>query len=176
MDTTTQALPPGGTYEIDPARSTITFATRHMFGLGAVNGTFTVHDGTITVPSTEDASGELEVGLRVDAASFHTGTDRRDTHVKSADFLDVGAHPFIEFSASSPVDGFDGASVAGSLRVVGNEGPVQVQVREFATTGDGVRVQGSTTINRYDFGVTKMKGMAGRDLEMSIDLVANRSE
>ncbi len=176
MDSTPSALPSGGTYEIDPGRSTVTFATRHMFGLGAVNGTFAVHDGTITVPSDDDDSGQLEVGLRVDAASFHTGTDRRDTHVKSADFLDVGAHPFIEFSASSPVDDFDGTSVTGSLRVVGNQGPVQVQVSEFATTGDGVRVQGSTTINRYDFGVTKMKGMAGRDLRMTIDLVANRSQ
>ena len=176
MHTTTPALPPGGTFEIDPARSTVTFATRHMFGLGAVNGTFAVRDGTIAVPSDDNKSGVLEVGLRIDAASFHTGTARRDTHVKSADFLDVGAHPFIEFSASSPVHDFNGRSVDGSLRVTGNQGPVQVQVGEFATTGDGVRVQGTTTVNRYDFGVTKMKGMAGRDLEMTIDLVANRSE
>ncbi|MGB3685171.1 MAG: YceI family protein [Ornithinimicrobium sp.] len=174
--TTTPDLPPSGTYEIDPARSTITFDTRHMFGLGGVTGTFTVHDGSITVPPATEAAAPLTVGVRVDAASFDTGTPRRDKHVKSKDFLEVEAHPLIEFAASATVGDFDGDAVTGSLRVIGNERPVTVAVQQFAATGDGVRVVGTTTINRYDFGVTKMKGMAGRDLEISIDLVAQRTE
>ncbi|CAN5552480.1 YceI family protein [soil metagenome] len=176
MTATPTELPPAGTYDIDSSRSTVTFATRHMFGLGGVNGTFAVHDGTITVPANDDESSELQVGLRVDAASFETGSSRRDGHVKSKDFLNTDQHAFIEFSASTPVKDFDGSSVDGTLRVIGNEGPVKVQVQQFASTGEGVRVQGSSTVNRYDFGVTKMKGMAGRDLEMSVDLVARQSE
>lgn len=169
-------LPSDGTYEIDPTRSTVTFATRHLFGLAGVNGTFTVHDGTITVATDDEDSVDLVVGLRVDAASFDTGNDKRDTHVRSADFLDTEAHTFIEFSAASPTTAFDGSSVDGLLRVAGTEEPVKVDVEEFAQTGEGVRVQGSAKINRYDFGLTKKKGMAGRDLTLSIDLVAPRSE
>ncbi len=176
MTTTPSALPPSGTYEIDPTRSTITFETRHLFGLAGVNGTFAVQDGSISIPSADETAAHLTVGLRVDAASFHTGNPRRDKHVLSKDFLDVEVYPLMEFSASAAPHDFDGQSVTGSLRVMGNERPVGVAVQQFAATADGVRVLGRTTINRYDFGVTKMKGMAGRDLGMTIDLVAQRTE
>lgn len=176
MSGTPSDLPPAGTYELDPVGSTISFTTRHMFGLAGVNGTFTLHDGTITVPTEDAESSDLEVGLRIDAASFDTGTARRDTHVRSKDFLDTDAHDFIEFNASSPASTFDGSTVEGTLRVAGNEGPLRVDIHEFSETSDGIRVKGSTTVNRYDFGVTKMKGMAGRDLKMQIDLAASRSQ
>jgi len=35
------AIPPAGRYRIDPARSTITITTRHLFGLGPVRATST---------------------------------------------------------------------------------------------------------------------------------------
>jgi len=38
-------LPAVGTYRIDPSTSTITFTTRHMFGLGAVKGSFDLNSG-----------------------------------------------------------------------------------------------------------------------------------
>lgn len=34
------STPTPGWYTIDPERSSITVATKHMFGTGAVNGTF----------------------------------------------------------------------------------------------------------------------------------------
>jgi polyisoprenoid-binding protein YceI len=40
MSTTSTAVqaPPAGRYAIDPVGSSVTFATRHMFGLGKVRG------------------------------------------------------------------------------------------------------------------------------------------
>ena len=42
-------IPAAGTYRIDPAASSLTFATRHMFGLGAVKGSFRLVSGEITI-------------------------------------------------------------------------------------------------------------------------------
>jgi len=51
MPTTSTAVqaPPVGRYVIDPAGSSVTFVTKHMFGLGKVRGTFKVTRGVITI-------------------------------------------------------------------------------------------------------------------------------
>ncbi len=51
-DTTPAAavqIPAAGIYQLDPAASTVTFATRHMFGLAPVKGTFRLVSGQITL-------------------------------------------------------------------------------------------------------------------------------
>ena len=45
MATDTVQIPATGTYRIHPASSSVSFTTRHMFGLGAVKGTFGVRFG-----------------------------------------------------------------------------------------------------------------------------------
>jgi polyisoprenoid-binding protein YceI len=42
----TATTPQPGHYDIDPSRSRVTFATRHLFGLGRVQGSFVVLGGT----------------------------------------------------------------------------------------------------------------------------------
>jgi polyisoprenoid-binding protein YceI len=42
-------IPAAGIYQLDPAASTVTFATRHMFGLAPVKGTFRLVSGQITI-------------------------------------------------------------------------------------------------------------------------------
>ena len=46
---TTVSIPPAGTYKVDPGASSVTFATRHMFGLGGVTGSFKLLSGEITI-------------------------------------------------------------------------------------------------------------------------------
>jgi polyisoprenoid-binding protein YceI len=43
---TARQAPQAGRYALDPARSSVTFETRHMFGLGRVRGTLEVTGGT----------------------------------------------------------------------------------------------------------------------------------
>ena len=42
-------IPAAGIYQLDPAASTVTFATRHIFGLAPVKGTFRLVSGQITI-------------------------------------------------------------------------------------------------------------------------------
>lgn len=68
-------VPAPGTYVVDPRRSTIAFRTRHLFGLGAVTGTFTLASARILVADPPEQS---TVQAAVDAATFNTGTPGRD--------------------------------------------------------------------------------------------------
>ena len=88
MLTTSTAIqaPPAGRYAIDPAGSSVTFVTRHMFGLGKVRGRLKVTRGVITIADTpEDSRVEAEVS----ASSFSTRNLMRDPQVRSRLFLDV---------------------------------------------------------------------------------------
>jgi polyisoprenoid-binding protein YceI len=83
-DTTPAAavqIPAAGIYQLDPAASTVTFATRHMFGLAPVKGTFRLVSGQITIADPVTSS---TVSAVIDAASFATGNPQRDKDVKSA--------------------------------------------------------------------------------------------
>ena len=68
MQTTPAVLPTTpqpGHYDIDPRRSRVTFATRHLFGLGRVKGSFAVRGGTADVAEPIAASAiyaEIEAG------------------------------------------------------------------------------------------------------------------
>ena len=50
MSTTSTAVqaPSAGRYALDPAGSSVTFVTKHMFGLGQVRGRLKVTRGLIT--------------------------------------------------------------------------------------------------------------------------------
>ena len=64
MSTTSAAVqaPPAGRYAIDRAGSSVTFVTKHMFGLGKVRGGLKVTRGVITIADPpEDSRVEAEV-------------------------------------------------------------------------------------------------------------------
>src|SRR5712691_12007738 len=58
MSTTSTAVqaPPAGRYAIDPAGSSVTFVTKHMFGLGKVRGRLKVTHGVITIADRPEDS------------------------------------------------------------------------------------------------------------------------
>ncbi|SRR6266568_8214563 len=76
MATATVQIPATGTYRIDPASSSVSFTTRHLFGLGAVKGTFGVLSGEVTIADPVTASTARAV---IDAASFSGGHPQRDS-------------------------------------------------------------------------------------------------
>jgi len=78
MSAATSAVQPpaAGTYRIDPSTSTIAFTTRHLFGTGAVKGSFDLSAGEIIVAEPITAS---EVAATAAADSFTTGNGLRST-------------------------------------------------------------------------------------------------
>ena len=163
--------PAPGTYRIDAARSAITFTTRHLFGLGPVRGRFDLRDGEIRVT---DPVHESSARAKISAASFRTGNPSRDGAVRSPRLLDVGAHPDITF-ISRRLDQAGGRWVLhGLLSVRGKAHPVELLIEEAQPTGPDLRLQASVRLDRYDFGITKARGLAARHLSLELDIVAHR--
>lgn len=169
----TVQIPAAGEYRIDPAASAISFTTRHMFGLGKVRGSFDLRDGLIQVA---DPVGGSTVRATVLAGSFTTGNKARDGMVRSATYLDTANHPDITYTATGVDETEDGWTLRGTLTVRGETRPLPVRIESASVDGDRLVVRADADVDRYEFGITAMKGMTGRMLALHLDLTAVRNQ
>jgi polyisoprenoid-binding protein YceI len=161
--------PAAGSYRIDPVRSHIAFTTRHLFGLGAVRGTFGLEDGEIRVAEPlEDSSARAAIS----AASISTGNANRDRTVRSSWLLDTAAHPRFTFAADRLRMSATCPTLVGRLVVRGRAGTVELAIDQVDQSGPELRVRAHTRIDRYAFGVTHYRGGVARHLDVRLDLVA----
>ncbi len=164
----TQTIPPLGRYRIDPAGSSVTFRTRHLFGLAPVRGRFAFRTGTVDV--AEPLTGS-RIYAEIESASFHTGNPPRDAQVRSARFLAADEHPVLAFSST----GLDGQVLAGTLTVRGVSRPVHVLAEITDVSPGSFTARATVRIDRYDFGVTASRGLAGRYLDITMEVQCVRS-
>ncbi|MEU0939287.1 YceI family protein [Embleya sp. NPDC005971] len=155
--------PRPGHYEIDPAGSTITFRTRHVFGLLPVRGSFAISAGTIDVVEPPAAS---RARVEIDAASFTSPSAARDKVVRSARFLDADRHPTISFAA----DRLDRDMPTGTLTVRGVARAVPVSIVAIDVLPRAFSVRATARVDRTAFGVTASRGMAGRHLDLVVEI------
>jgi polyisoprenoid-binding protein YceI len=164
----TEAIPQLGRYRIDPAGSSVTFRTRHLFGLAPVRGRFAVRGGTVDV--SEPVTGS-RVHAEIESGSFRTGNPVRDAQVRSARFLATDAHPVLAFSS----EGLDGQVLTGTLTVREVTRPVRVLTEVTGVSPGSFTARATVRIDRYDFGVTASRGLAGRYLDMTVEARCVRS-
>jgi polyisoprenoid-binding protein YceI len=146
-----------GSYTIDPTHTRIGFSARHAM-VTTVRGAFDEFEGGAQIDSADPGSSSAKLSIR--AASINTGQADRDAHLRSADFLDVETFPELTFVATG-VERADATSwvVSGDLTIKGVTNPVTVDFEYAGTATDpfgNLRVgfEGSTTINRKDWGLT----------------------
>ena len=113
-------------WKIDPDHASAGFSVHHMM-VTIVHGLFTNISGTILFDPVRPADTSVEV--EVDVASIYTGVDRRDNHLRSADFFDAEKFPKMYFkSSSTEVVGMNTIKVAGDLTIHGITRPVVFDV------------------------------------------------
>jgi polyisoprenoid-binding protein YceI len=156
MSTTLTQIPgfTVGTWTIDAAHSDVSFTVRHMM-VAKVRGHFRAFSGQIV--TTEDPLVS-SVSATIDLASLDTGNEQRDAHIRSADFLDVAAHPTMTYRSTCLRQEGDGWVVDGELSLHGVTRPVPLalEVNGFVTDPYGARRAGftaTTEISRRDFGI-----------------------
>jgi polyisoprenoid-binding protein YceI len=145
-----------GSWTLDAAKSQVQLKTRHTWGLLPLTGYFRQASGSGTVTAAGDASGAFTVA----AASIDTKNQRRDDHLRSADFFNVASHPDITVAADSVTPAGDGVRVTGSITVAGQARPVSFDARASRADGE-VHLDAEVPFNRADFGMTwNMLGIA----------------
>jgi polyisoprenoid-binding protein YceI len=161
-------IPPPGRYVIDPARSRIGFTTKHQFGLGTVRGSFAVRSGEVTI--TDPPAGSTLRAV-ADAASFDSGNKAREKKVLSKTLLDVERHPDIEFVSTAVTDNGAGTwTLRGVITARGGRAPAEFTITQATKSGSGFAVVASGRVDRYAHGITAMKGMAGRHLDLTAEI------
>jgi polyisoprenoid-binding protein YceI len=168
---------------IDPDHSGAAFSVRHMM-IANVRGQFCKVGGTVYFDPLNITNASIE--LSIDASSIFTGIQKRDDHLKSADFFDVDKYPAISF-ISTRVHSVNGnkAQVSGDLTIHGITRQITVSVEFLGPVndpfGDGSSMgfAVSAIINREDYGIMWNQPMANngimvsREVQLFIDLEAD---
>jgi polyisoprenoid-binding protein YceI len=165
------------TFSIDKAHTEVGFDITHLFT--KVHGRFTDFSGTILADPADVSASSVSVTIR--DSSIFTANDRRDAHLRTADFFWVEKYPEITFTSTKVVPGKDASHfrVQGNLTMHGVTKPVTLEA-EFlgmGAVGIGGNSMGTqagfhatTTLNRKDFGLVWNKALDQGGMMLSDDV------
>ena len=162
----TLALPlvaSAATWNIDPDHSNVGFTVKHLM-VSNVRGNFQKQTGVVDINDKDITKSKVEV--TIDTASISTGVQKRDDHLKSADFFEVAKYPAMTFASKKVAKaGKDKLKVTGDLTLHGITKEVVLNVaplsKESKDPWGNIRrgTTATTTINRKDFGLTWNKAL-----------------
>ena len=161
------------TWKSDRAHSKVGFGITHLM-ISEVEGQFGEFD--ITAMANDDF-GDAEFTVEIQTASINTDNERRDGHLKSADFFDAEKYPTITFKSNSfDKTGEKTFTVKGDLTMHGVTKPVMLEGKVNGIITDqrsqklkaGLKLTG--TINRLEFGVGGDTPTLGNEVEMTVNL------
>ena len=143
---------------IDPAHSEIAFKVKHLM-ITNIKGVFKEYDASIY--TTEEDFMTSEIDFWMNPASIDTGDEKRDEHLKGAEFFDVENHKVITFAGNTyEKSGKKGNyTLYGDLTIKGIAKRIKLDVEFEGVMKDpwgnekaGFAINGK--INRKDWGLT----------------------
>lgn len=177
---TTPSLALAANWNVDADHSAAHFKVQHMM-IADVQGRFADVQGVALIDDKDITRSMIDV--TINAASIDTGVEKRDAHLKSADFFDVEKYPTLTFKSKRVKNAW-----GNKLRVVGDltlhgvtrevellvHGPSDEAKDPWGNARKGAKA--TTQINRKDFGIvwnaTLDNGglLIGEEVEIVIDL------
>ena len=148
------------TWNVDPSHTRVGFSVKHLV-ISDVKGEFSKVSGKGQIDESDLSKSSVEMTIEV--ASVDTRDEKRDAHLKSADFFDAAKFPTITFKSTKVVAGKDGAvTVTGDLTMRGVTKPVTLEgsisktiVDPWGLSRRGVSFTGK--LNRKEWGVSWSK-------------------
>lgn len=168
------------TWEIDTAHSQSTFSVKHLM-VTTVRGQFGQTSGKVQWNGKDVST--ISVEATIDATTINTREQKRDDHLRSADFFDVEKFPTITFK-SKRVEAASGGKfkLVGDLtmRGVTKEVVLDVEGPTSAITdmqgNQRVGATATTRLNRKDFNIVWNRALDGGgvvvsdEVDVTIDL------
>lgn len=157
----------GDKYELDVSHSSIGFSAKHLL-ISNTRGHFKDFGGVIVFDEKDISKSSVNITIKT--GSITTDNERRDTHLKSADFLDVEKHTEITFKSKSVAKTDEGYKVVGDLMMRGVTKEVSFPftlVGPVEAMGTRIGVEASLEINRQDYGVSWSRSLDNGGLVVS---------
>jgi polyisoprenoid-binding protein YceI len=143
-------------WALDAAHSQVSFSVRHMM-IANVRGEFQkVSAQAVYDPRRPEAA---QISVSVDVTSISTRDEKRDAHLRSADFFDVEHHPSITFVSKSVRRKGGGLEMVGDLTIRDTTREVTLAIEEITPEhtdpwgNQRVGASARTKIRRSDFGM-----------------------
>lgn len=144
------------TWNLDKSHSSINFAVDHLV-ISETTGQFT--DYVVNVKSDKPDFTDVVFDFKAQVNSINTADEKRDEHLKGADFFDAAKYPTIIFKGKKlvKVKG-NNYKVYGELTMHGITKSIVLNARfggivkdPWGGTRAGLKIWGD--LNRYDFGL-----------------------
>lgn len=163
------------TWEIDAGHSRATFRITH-FGASAFYGQFPGVSGALVIDEADATKTTVNISVAVD--SVNTFNEKRDAHLKGADFFDSKQFPNMTFKSKKVSKKSDKVfSVTGDLSLHGVTKEITVDFERIGTGKDpwgGTRTGAEAifTIKRSDYGMTYMQDGLGDEVKLFVSVEA----
>ena len=168
------ALAAAAHYQVDPVHSFVMFRVGHM-GVGHVYGRFDEVAGEFSFDAETPQNSSASV--TVQTASVDTGVEKRDAHLKTADFFDVAQYPTMSFKSTAIKKVTDDVyEIAGDLTIHGVTKPVTVAAVHIGTMDSDqpnksrTGFEATVIIQRSEFGMNKMIPAAGDMVSITLGI------
>jgi polyisoprenoid-binding protein YceI len=163
-------------WSVDPEHSTIEFRVAHML-VSKTTGHFTDYDGFIDMDPEAETVKAIEATIKT--ASVNTNHEKRDAHLRNADFFDVEKYPTMTYRMRDYKKTSEGYQAVGELTLRGVTKDITLTGNFNGVAKDpsgksraGFNAEGK--LNRKDFGMVWSKTLDGGGLvvgdEVSIKL------
>ena len=164
---------------IDANHSDASFRVRHF--VSKVSGRFNEMAGEVMIDEADPSKSSVTFTIKT--ASIDTANERRDGHLKSADFFDVETHPEITFKSTAIEKKSDSKfDVEGELTMHGVTKKVVLPVEFMGVMGDKAGFSIRTEIERKDYGIIWNRALdeggyvLGDEVDVEINLELNKKK
>jgi polyisoprenoid-binding protein YceI len=165
-------------WNLDPEHSTIEFRVTHMV-VSQTTGRFMDYAGFIDLDAEVGTVKAIEATIKT--GSVNTNHEKRDAHLRNADFLDVEHYPTIIFKMKSYKKTAEGYTAVGDLTLHGVTKEITLAGHYNGATKDpwgntraGFNAEGK--LNRKDFGMVWNKMLdsgglvVGDEVQIRLDI------
>ncbi|HXG01387.1 MAG TPA: YceI family protein [Bacteroidota bacterium] len=166
-----------GMWNLDKNHSQVLFTVSHMM-FSEVMGA--LRDFDVKFESAKEDFSDAQISATIKTSSIDTQNERRDGHLKAEDFLNAEKYPEIKFkSMRVEKAGNNTYKIHGELTIRDVTKPVVLETTYRGMIDDPwgnkrISFKATTTINRFDFGVSWNKALetggliAGKDVQITL--------
>ena len=159
-------------YNLDPAHTDVAFSIDHLV-INTVQGRFKELTGTVTL---DDKNNLVEAKATIQTKSVDTGIEKRDNHLRTADFFDAEKYPTVTFEGNKITEEDGKKMLVGTLTMHGVTKPISLPYTIKGPIKDPwgnqrIGISAEKDINRTDYGMKHFMGV-GDEVKIRINAEA----